>query len=77
MADDRLDVAVDVVARDLIAKVVREYGGDQWDSYPEIGEHDWERIDKRALELAAQVDGEQYLAAYEFLESRANKDVDV
>lgn len=73
MADDRLQVAVDIVARAVIDRVVSSELGDQWaDNYPEVGEHDWllvqERVTNRLLALAPPP--EEFEAAYEYLEGR-------
>ena len=74
MADDRVKVAIETIARDVLAKGTR--GGwldDEWENYPEIGEHDWKAVVETAQRIAGQVDPEQYAAAYEFLAERAEE----
>lgn len=76
MADDRLNVAVETVARRAISNALSEYGrAPEWEDYPEIGEHDWilvdEEIDRRRQRQ--DVTAEEFAAAYEYLEGRAEK----
>lgn len=64
------------VARHVIAHVV-ESNPPQWENYPDIGEHDWEAVEKEAARvldrLAAQQ--EKYNSAYRHLTRRANTEV--
>lgn len=74
MVDDRLAVALDIVAERVAAHLADpELLGDLWgDEYPEIGEHDWDRICERVRGLIpAGPSADAYAAAYEYLESRA------
>lgn len=63
------DDAIDVVARRLIADLVANEVGSRWDSYPDVGEHDWERIVARARMLAEHPT--EYASAYDLLTRRA------
>lgn len=58
--------AIEIVARQALAEAVEDLA---WEDYPEIGEHDWERVLDAAADLAQYPVG--YLAAYELLEARA------
>lgn len=76
MVDDRLAVAVavDIVAHRVLDHLVdADVVGDLWgDEYPEIGEHDWDRVCKRVRALIPSGPAaEEFAAAYEHLESRA------
>jgi hypothetical protein len=75
MADEKTAEAVDIVARDLVASVVDAEIGTQWENYPDIGEHDWEAVDKRAMEIIDNLRPAKngYEAAYEYLERRAEQ----
>jgi hypothetical protein len=44
--------AINVMALQVIAKAVEDHAGLIWGDYPDIGEHDWQRIIARARELA-------------------------
>ncbi len=61
--------AIDVVARRLIWNLVASEADSRWDSYPDIGEQDWERIVARACELAEHP--ASYDSAYDLLARRA------
>lgn len=78
MADDRLVVAVDEVAKrvahDLLrGAILRGEVEDMWERYDEVGEHDWQAVEGRVLRLATEVNpsNETIEAAYEFLSERA------
>ena len=73
MADNRVQEAVDIVARHALA--IASQTAELLD-FPEIGEHDWERveaeIDRLVKRLAPTLD--EFEAAYEYLASRAEHD---
>jgi hypothetical protein len=57
--------AIDVIAREALSRFAAEaMPRDEWENFPEIGEHDWEK-------LAPSVPRDDYLAAYALLEGRA------
>lgn len=64
--------AIEIVAMQILTNQV-EAVYEMWDSYPEIGEHDWALIVDRITALAKnyEVSRADYFAAYELLESRA------
>lgn len=77
MADNRVDEAVDIVARRMIQDVTEPDAlGDLWESYPDLGEHDFRAVVGRAAETVLHVVGvptfEEYRAAYDYLSARAN-----
>lgn len=70
--------AVQTVARsmvhvELLAAAQRTL---DWGDYPEIGEHDWERVVDEVIKIAELMDpGKvEYQAAYELLTTRAESD---
>lgn len=65
-----LDAAIDCVARHAIAGMVQN--ATEWAFYPEVGEHDWLKVDQRMQELGAFPDPVEFAAAYALLESRAD-----
>jgi hypothetical protein len=73
-ADREVEAAIDVVARHVIAGLVDTYGGGEWESVPDVGEHDWQRISKRLDELAPFPGPAEYESAYALLSSRAEND---
>lgn len=69
--------AIRTVARDLIDKVVvaARDTDNMWEWYPEIGEHDWERVTDHVeayLSVNLRVSRETFDAAYTLLTERAN-----
>jgi hypothetical protein len=77
VADDRDKVALEIVARE-IARRALDTGyavAPEWENYPEIGEADWNAIslilDRWRDEFYA-VPGEEFEAAYQFLDQRAD-----
>lgn len=60
--------AVAIMARVVLASGIRY---SDWESYPEIGEHDWERVIDRAVELAHGPSAEKFKEAYDLLTARA------
>ncbi len=65
--------AIDIVARHLAAASLASNHVD-WESYPEIGENDWEEITDRAVALFPYPSAEQYETAMELLKARADGD---
>jgi hypothetical protein len=61
------------VARRVIADIVEREIGDQWENYPEIGEHDWQAIQDVAIERTKELgpSDDVYHAAYDRLARRA------
>lgn len=76
MAEDMVKVAVETVGRHIIAAVLDNMIGEEWENYPEIGEDDWMRVQAYVEAWARNTapPTEQYEAAYEYLESRASDD---
>ncbi|WP_029291831.1 hypothetical protein [Cellulomonas sp. HZM] len=72
--------AVDAVARHVAATSALGgsggYIGERWEDYPDLGEHDWQRVAGRAKAIAEQMlpDHETYDQAYELLAARATKE---
>lgn len=58
-------------AVDLVARKALHDGEPEWESYPDIGENDWERVMARVEALKAETPWEQFSAAYDFLTARA------
>lgn len=75
MVDDRLDVAIDTVAQDVLMRTIRSGDfSDEWgDVFPLIGQYDWERVEVRIeqiIQAMPKPDMETIDAAVEFLASR-------
>lgn len=70
---DELEAAIDMVARQVIASLVEENIGFEWENFPEIGEQDWLRVQARCLELVPLLDFDTFGRAYALLESRAEQ----
>lgn len=73
-----VQAAIRIVARDLIDKVVvaARDTDNMWEWYPEIGEHDWERVTDHVeayLSVNLRVPRETFDAAYTLLTERANQ----
>lgn len=80
MADDKVAVAVDEVAKRVVARLLRwalesENAYEKWEDYPLIGEHDWGAVEYRIKQLADDIDPDDAVfdAAYEFLAGRAEQ----
>lgn len=72
MSDDRLSEAVDLVARDLLACVLREYGSNELSAYDaDLSDDMRSTIYDRALQIAEQVSEQQFEAAYEYLQNQS------
>lgn len=65
--------AVRQIARWAIANVITVVPP-EWEDYPEIGEHDWERVEAEIDRVVTMLAGqeEKFKAAYEFLSGRAD-----
>lgn len=72
------EALIDVVARRVIANTFTpiEVVWDFWEFYPEIGQHDWRRIEERIEHLITSINpsDETYDKAYAELEGRAEDD---
>jgi hypothetical protein len=66
-----LDDAIDVVARTVLARVA--YDAD-WEMYPDIGEHDWRRVQARVAALTKVPATVDFDRAYALLTARASAD---
>lgn len=70
--------AIDVIARRVVHLLLTApVGGSEdialWEDYPEIGEHDWDRVIDRAKVLAPpNPDADEYTAAYAHLSARVD-----
>ncbi|HTF53643.1 MAG TPA: hypothetical protein VK735_39875 [Pseudonocardia sp.] len=71
MADNRLDEAIDTVARNALARAAEDV---EWGMYDEIGENDWEAVKERMAEIAKGPETDVYWAAYDYLKNRAGVD---
>ena len=63
------DEAIETVARAVLAESIDDL--DAWDSWPEVGEHDWERIVNKVEELAPEVEPKRLDEAMALLKARA------
>jgi len=70
-----LDDAIETVARRLVASTAEHHAGEEWENHPDIGQHDWERIESRASMITSELDVPQdkYERAYQFLADRAER----
>lgn len=64
------DAAIDVVARHAIAAIVLQIS---WEDYPEIGEHDWDRLIEHLDAIAPFPEEELFETALLHLGERAEK----
>ena len=69
MADNRVEEAVNVVARRVIADDARFIGRGNWS---ELSQHDWALVVARMIEIAGEPSGDEYEAAYDYLTARAD-----
>ena len=69
-AEAGVDDAIDVVARTIVANLELP----EWEHYPDIGEHDWQRIENacRSKLMAIAGSTDRFRAAYRLLEDRAH-----
>ena len=68
MADNRVEEAVNVVARRVIGDDARFIGRGNWS---ELSQHDWALVTARMIEIAGEPSVDEYEAAYEYLAARA------
>lgn len=71
------DEAIEIIARHAVARSVESLAEEGWDFYPEIGEHDWERIVAKAQELRPWPEAAEFKEAYKLLEARAETDAEL
>jgi len=69
MADNRVEEAVNVVARRIIADDARFIGRGRWS---DLSEHDWALVVARMIEIADEPSVDEYEAAYGFLVTRVD-----
>lgn len=66
--------AIEAVAAHVIATSVQRDLGERWEDYPEIGEHDWERVAEQVEEMLPRVSPTRFREAYARLEARADQE---
>lgn len=66
-----VEVAITGMAEHLIASLVEDHAGTQWESFPDIGEDDWMRVVARAEQLAE--DNLSWQSHYQLLAARAGE----
>lgn len=67
--DHMTDAALNVVARHLLRAALEEYVDNAWEMYPEISQHHFDEVERRATEIAGDwPDKEAYQGAYAHLE---------
>lgn len=67
--------AVRVVARHVIASAVENQYGEMWEMYPDIGEHDWDRVCEEVeviLNESIRGPSREFDMAYGLLDLRAS-----
>lgn len=72
-----IDDACRYVARHVVYDLIDRYLdiGDGWEDYPEIGEHDWNRVGAHVAGMCLRVmDDAKYAEAYALLAARAGSD---
>lgn len=80
MVDDRHDQAIGVLVERIIADAaLRAIEGEHigWEDFPDIGEHDWQRIASGALDECTDTINRGrggYEAAYQYLASLADRE---
>jgi hypothetical protein len=67
--------AIGVVARHVAAYLIEQEVGEAWESFPEIGEDDWQDVVDRVGRMVRFPDRDAYAAAYALLQSRAQGNV--
>lgn len=69
------DSTIATVARRIVVNSLKN-GGEWWEQYPEVGEHDWSRVVVEVDRLAAtlEVPDEEFKPAYALLSERAERD---
>lgn len=66
----RVENAIETMALAVLAKLAKR-AEDEWECWPEIGEHDWTRVVEVVSRLAPLPMGHELVAAYALLEQRA------
>ena len=73
---DEIDEAIDTIASSIVANL--ELPG--WEHYPEIGKHDWERVERacrtKLMVAGGFVNAGKFREAYSLLEGRATPNAD-
>lgn len=64
--EEQVNEAIEIVAQHAIAAAVSS-GTVDWEDYPELGEHDWERVLTRMEMNADYPDPDEFDAAYKLL----------
>lgn len=76
MSEIRTAEAIRIIARRVIDNILSldDFGGDQWENFPEIGEHDWLDVvaEIRKFSIGLNPDDWHFQTAYEHLRSRAD-----
>jgi len=65
--------AITIVAQAVVANSV-SIGDDDWEDFPDVGEHDWEMVVHVADAIAAQPDPDELHAALVLLAARAEEE---
>ena len=65
-----LEEAIQIAARHALA-IAADSIREGWDSYPEVGENDWERVVDAAIVLAPWPPVGEFVRAYKLLSERA------
>lgn len=65
--------AIDLVALDVIAGGACDRVAEGWENYPDLGEHDWQRVAEAVERLAPDPDPTLLDEAYALLEGRAEE----
>lgn len=76
MADDKHASAIDAIARHLACCSIDDALEDgKWENYPEIGESDWEAVEKRAKAISDRLLPlpDEQIAAYDYLKGLAEQ----
>lgn len=67
------EVAIKVVACQMIRNAIENWIEEGWEQIPEIGEHDFEQISLRMLEMSREVVSGRFDVAISVLELRAEE----
>lgn len=67
-----VEEAIEVVAREVVFRALVLEEAYEWEDFPEIGQHDWDRVVIEIGQLAREVqDGGRFDEAYKLLAERA------
>ena len=72
MPGDLVEAAIEIMARATLATIAEDAAGEWRERYPDIGEHDWQRVGEAMMRLAPRPPGDKCIAAYGLLEGRAD-----